>query len=183
MGWSWLIAHSAERANSHFRLAVDLNPFDTETLIAAAMGVAFMGYMADARQWSTLAVTLNPIYPEYFSGYLAAIHYLNGDFEATVTTVQKCPDVFPDLLVWAAAAYAQLGQPDQAIIAYQSFCALTLPQWEGGGHPTANDLDHWLRDTMPIVWGEGRRSFEHGISLARQLASKTALQPVTGNVE
>ncbi len=183
MGWSWLIAHSAERANSHFRLAVDLNPFDTETLIAAAMGVAFMGYMADARQWSTLAVTLNPIYPEYFSGYLAAIHYLNGDFEATVTTVQKCPDVFPDLLVWAAAAYAQLGQPDQAIMAYQSFCALTLPQWEGGGHPTANDLDHWLRDTMPIVWGEGRRSFEHGISLARQLASKTALQPVTGNVE
>ena len=107
---------------------------------------------------------------------------LNGDFEATVTTVQKCPDVFPDLLVWAAAAHAQLGQTDQAIMAYQSFCALTLPQWEGGGNPGADDLDHWLRDTMPIVWGEGRRSFEHGISLARQLASKADTQPVTGNV-
>ena len=181
MAWSWLIAQSVERANSHFRLAVDLNPYDTEILIAAAMGMAFLGHMPDAQRWSALALTLNPIYPEYFSGYLAAIHYLDGDFEATILTVQKCPDVFPDLLVWAAAAFAQLGRKDQAVNAYTAFCALTVPRWEGGGSPTDGDLDLWLRETMPIVWNQGRHSFEQGIGLARRLANEAAMRLPTGN--
>ena len=181
MAWSWLIAGSTERANSHFRLAVDLNPYDTETLIAAAMGMAFMGHLPDARRWSALALTLNPIYPEYFTGYLAAIHYLDGDFQATVAAVQKCPDIFPDLMVWAAAAYAQLGQSDLAIAAYRSFCTLTAPQWEGSSPATIKDLDQWLRDTMPIVWNDGRRSFEHGITLARQMATKGDEAALIGN--
>ena len=180
MAWSWLIAQSVDRADSHFRLAVDLNPFDTETLIAAAMGMAFLGHMADARSWSALALTLNPIYPEYFSGYLAAIHYLDGDFAATVLTAKKCPDVFPDLLVWAAAAYARLGQLQQAAIAYRDFCTLTTAQWEGPAPPTEDDLQLWLRDTIPIVWAQGRRSFEQGIGLARQISGKAGTAGFTG---
>ena len=181
MAWSWLIAQSVERAESHFRLAVDLNPYDTEILIAAAMGMAFLGHIPDAQRWSGLALTLNPIYPEYFSGYLAAIHYLGGDFEAAVLAVQKCPDVFPDLLVWAAAAYAQLGRTDPAIRAYTGFCALTVPRWEGDDQPTDDDLDLWLRETMPITWAQGRTSFEAGIRLARHLASKADVLQPTGS--
>jgi DNA-binding SARP family transcriptional activator len=176
MAWSWLIARSAERAKSHFKLAVELNPYDSETLIAAAMGIAFLGNMQEAQRWSTLALSLNPLYPEYFLGYLAAIHYLDGDYEATVAAVERCPDVFPDLAMWAAAAYAQLDKKREAVSAYGKFRALTAPSWEGGSPLLEDDLELWLLDIMPIVWPEGRRSFEQGIKMARRLAEKPKSQ-------
>ena len=181
MAWCWLIARSAQRAHSHFRMAVELNPYDSETLIAAAMGMAFLGHMEDAEKWSALALSLNPLYPEYFLGYLAAIHFLAGDYEATISTVEKCPDVFPDLIAWLAAARAELGQKDEAANAYRSFCALTAPRWEGGSPLVEDDLERWLLDVMPIIWPEGRRNFEHGIGLARVMAGNDSGRRLTGS--
>ena len=172
MAWSWLIAGSAERANSHFRLAVDLNPHDSETLIAAAAGMAFLGRMQEAYLWSDQAIRLNPIYPEYYSAYLAGIHYLNGDYQATIATVEKCPDVLPDLVVWAAAAWARLGNADEAARAYIIFREVTVPLWEGGATPSAADLEQWLLSTMPIVNKQARQGFEQGIRLARLMADE-----------
>ena len=174
MAWSWLIARSAERANSHFRLAVDLNPHDSETLIAAASGMAFLGQMQDACRWAEQAIRLNPIYPEYYSAYLAGIHYLNDDFAAAIAAVQKCPDVLPDLVVWAAAAWARLGQRDEAARAYRIFLDLTIPLWEGAQPATGLDLQDWLLATMPVLNPKARQSFEQGISLARALAGEVA---------
>jgi DNA-binding SARP family transcriptional activator/TolB-like protein len=172
MAWSWMIAGSAERANSHFRLAVDLNPHDSETLISAANGMAFLGKADEAAQWSNLALTLNPIYPEYYSAYLAGIHFMRGDYRATVAAVEKCPDVFPDLVVWAAAAWALLGQEAEAGLAYQSFSALTARIWEGPQPPTEDGMEDWLLAALPIVWAQGRQGFAEGIRLARQMAHK-----------
>lgn len=172
MAWSWLIAGSAERANSHFRLAVDLNPHESETLIAAAAGMGFLGQMREAYEWSDQAIRLNPIYPEYYSAYLAGIHYLNGDYRAAIAAVDKCPDVLPDLVVWAAAAWARLGHADEAARAYVIFREITLPLWEGAHPPTAADLEDWLLSTMPIVNKQARTQFEQGIRLARQMADE-----------
>lgn len=175
MAWSWLIARSAERANSHFRLAVDLNPHDSETLIAAASGMAFLGQMADAFLWSGQAIRLNPIYPEYYSAYLAGIHYLNGDYRATIATVEKCPDVLPDLVVWAAAAWASLGQRDEAARCYVLFRDLTIPLWEGAEPPTEQDLEDWLLATVPTLHPKAQQGFEQGIKLARAMSGDRPL--------
>ena len=172
MAWSWLIARSAERAQSHFRLAVELNPHDSETLVAAAAGMAFLGHLEDARRWSALAMSLDPLFPEYFRAYLAIIYYLSGDFTATAREVAKNPDLFFDLMAWAAAAFAQLGEEKRAAEAYRSFCSLTAPKWEGGSALSENALERWLLDVNPILWPDGRKSFEQGIRMARQYASK-----------
>ncbi len=174
MAWSWLIARSAERALSHFRLAVDLNPHEPEALIAAASGMAFLGQFDDAYLWADQAIRLNPIYPEYYSAYLAGIYYLNGDFRATIATVQKCPDVVPDLVVWAAAAWARLGQRDEAARAYRVFCDLTAPLWEGGQSPSEQDLEDWLLATVPTLHPKAQQGFEQGIKLARAMAMELA---------
>ncbi len=110
LAWSWLIMRSPERAHSHFRLAVELNPYDSETLIASAMGMALLGHLKEAGEWSTLAVQLNPVHPEYFYGYIAGICYLSDNYKGAIATVEKSPDIFPDLLVWSAASYARLGK-------------------------------------------------------------------------
>jgi tetratricopeptide (TPR) repeat protein len=179
MAWSWLMAGSAERANSHFRLAVDLNPHESETLIAAASGMAFLGRMEEAYRWADQAIRLNPIYPEYYLAYLAGIHYLNGDYRAAIAAVEKCPDVFPDLVVWAAAAWARLGNADEAARAYIIFRDITIPLWEGGAQPSAQHLEDWLLATMPIVNKQARAGFEQGIKLARSMAEHYAADELT----
>jgi tetratricopeptide (TPR) repeat protein len=169
MGWSWLIEGSAERANSHFRLSVDLNPHDSETLIAAACGLAFLGHLDEAIAWADLALQLNPIHPEYFYAYLAGIQFLNGDYPAAIQTVGKVPDFFPDLVIWSAAAWAHLDRPSEAARAYAAFRNVAISLWEGSSPPDDDALEAWLRATIPIIWPEGRHSFERGIRLARQM--------------
>lgn len=170
MAWNWLIARSTERANTHFRLAVDLNPHDAETVIAAASGLGFLGHTADALDLATRAVRLNPIYPEYYLIYLAGIHFMAGDYAATIAAVEKCHDGFPDLGVWATAAWMHMGERTRGAEAYRTFRDLVAAAWQGP-HP-ADDagIEDWVMTTLPIAWTPGRERLRDGLRLARQEA-------------
>lgn len=174
MAWNWAIARSPERANSHFRLAVDMNPHDAETLIAAASGLGFLGHADEARDLALQAVRLNPIYPEYYTAYLAGIHFMAGDHEATIATVEKCPDGFPDLGVWAVASFAHLGRAEEAAAAYRTFRRIASQMWEGPADPDEETLESWVVESLPICWPEGRMSLQKGIRLARTMAAEHA---------
>lgn len=174
MAWNWAIARSPERANSHFRLAVDMNPNDAETLIAAASGLGFLGHVDEARELALQAVKLNPIYPEYYTAYLAGIHFMAGDHRATIATVEKCPDGFPDLGVWAVASWAHLGESDRAAAAYATFRRMAAQAWDAPTPPDDDALEAWVLDTLPICWPEGRLSLQQGIRLARAMAAELA---------
>lgn len=172
VAWNWLIAKSSERAKSHFRMAVDLNPHDSETLIAAACGLAFLGQIADARNLAAQAVQLNPIYPEYYSDYLSVIHFMGGDFKATIAAVEKCHHGFPDRAVLAAAAWAHQGRHHEAAAAYRYFFKLTAEKWEGSRPADDDGLEAWIMDVLPINWPQGRQSLLSGLRLARQMAEQ-----------
>lgn len=174
MAWNWLIQRSAERANSHFRLAVDLNPYDAEILIAAADGMAFLGNMPEAMKWASDALQLNPIYPEYYTGYLAGINFLNGDYVQAIHYVEKCPDVIPYLAIWKAASHALLGHEPEAGIAYQQFRRMTISAWVGKTPPGDEDLENWVLDTLPIYWPDGKSRLSRALRLARQSADDLA---------
>lgn len=172
VAWNWLIAKSPERANSHFRMAVDLNPNDAETLIAAACGLAFLGHIDDAHRLAAQAVQMNPIYPEYYSDYLSIIHFLGGDYQATITAVEKCRDGFPDRAVLAAAAWAHLGRKAEAAAAYRYFVTLTASRWEGPQPSDEDTFEAWILDVLPVNWAKGRQSLADGLRLARQMAAQ-----------
>lgn len=174
MAWNWAIARSPERANSHFRLAVDMNPHDAETLIAAASGLGFLGHAAEARDLALQAVRLNPIYPEYYTAYLAGIHFMAGDHATTIATVEKCPDGFPDLGVWAVASFAHLGRAEKAGTAYRTFRRIASQMWDGPDRPDEEALETWVVDSLPICWPEGRLSLQKGLRLARDMAAEHA---------
>jgi DNA-binding SARP family transcriptional activator len=172
MAWNWLIAQSTARANTHFRMAVDLNPHDAETLMAAASGLGFLGHVADAMTFAERALALNPIYPEYYSVYLAGLHFMAGDFRATLAAVEKCHDGFPDLGVWAAASLAHLGKRDEAAAAYATFHDLVAQAWHGPGPPDAPGIEEWVLTTLPIAWTPGRDRLRDGLRLARHWAGR-----------
>ena len=170
MAWNWLIAQSAERANTHFRMAVDLNPHDAETLIAAASGLGFLGHTGDALDHARRAVRLNPIFPEYYSVYMAGIHFMAGDYEAAIAAVEKCHDGFPDLGVWASASWAHLGRAGEAAAAYATFRDLVAGAWHGAGPADEKGIEDWVMGTLPIAWQPGRERLRAGLRLARAMA-------------
>lgn len=172
MAWNWLIARSPERANTHFRMAVDLNPHDSETLIAAASGLGFLGHTEDALDYARQAVRLNPIFPEYYSVYMAGIHFMAADYEATLAAVEKCHDGFPDLGVWASAAWAHLGRSDEAGRSYATFRDLVAAAWHGDGPASDDAIEGWVMTTLPIAWGPGRDRLLSGLRLARRMAGQ-----------
>jgi DNA-binding SARP family transcriptional activator/Tfp pilus assembly protein PilF len=167
MGWSWLLANSVGRAFSHFSLAAELNPHDSETLIASAMGMGFMGHTEKSLEWSATAISLNPVHPEYFLGYLGSIRYLAGDFKTAAQIFERCPDAFPDRKAWAAAAHARLGEKEKSIEYYEDFREQVSRIWEGASPLTREELHHWmLFQSNPVVWKAGRASLKEGLELA-----------------
>jgi DNA-binding SARP family transcriptional activator len=167
MAWSWLLRNAQERAQSHFALAVDLNPYDTETLVSAGMGMGFLGQLDVARTWSAEAIRLNPLHPQYFLGYLAAIQFLSGDYKATVETISRCPDVFPDKQAWAAAAFERLGDRARAQAAYRDFLTAVRAVWRGEKQPGPEDIHAWMFRTVPLVWTKGRQDLESALTQVR----------------
>jgi DNA-binding SARP family transcriptional activator/TolB-like protein len=174
VAWGWLIAKSPERANSHFRMALEINPNDSETLMSVACGLALLGHFDDAQSLATQAIHLNPIYPEYYSDYLALIAFMRGDFRAAITAVEKCSEGFPDRSAIAAAAWAQLNRPTEAQAAYRSFATLATALWEGPQPADADRLEGWIADVLPIYWPQGRQRFIEGLRLARESTAETS---------
>jgi tetratricopeptide (TPR) repeat protein len=171
MGWSWLLAASEGRAYSHFKLAAELNPHDSETLIASAMGMAFMGHMDLALEWSKSAMELNPVHPDYFLGYSGAILFLAKDYPAAANALHRCSDIFPDRMAWVAATFAKLGDAERAIDAYNRFLEIVTTKWEGATPPTHQEIHTWmLFKSTPMTWKEGRLNLKDGLELAHQLS-------------
>jgi DNA-binding SARP family transcriptional activator len=167
MGWAWLMAGAGERAESHFKLAVELNPFDSETLIASAMGLGFIGDQLTSERWAKQALSLNPLHPEYFFAYLAAMQYLRHDFEGAIASISRCLDVMLETRAWQAAAFAMLGHEKRAAQAVSEFVVAFNKKWEGPSEPQWSDIEAWLAMAIPLVWPEGRSELNKGLELAR----------------
>lgn len=176
LAWSWLMHNSPERADSHFKLAVELNPFDSESLIASAMGSAFLGQLDQARKWAETALQLNPLHPDYFSGYLAAIRYLHGDYAGTLSALARSGDVFPEMRAWAAAAHAMLGHRDEAVKAFDGFLSLIKKRWEGISTPDWEKIRIWLEMAVPIRWQPGKAVLDAGLERAKAWHHAAGLQ-------
>lgn len=167
MGWAWLMAGSGPRADSHFRLAVELNPYDSETLIASASGLGFIGDQVTARIWSDSALSLNPLHSDYFLGYLSAIQYLRGDYADAIDSISKCLDVMLETRAWQAAAYAMLDQNEKAAEAFAAFTVTFKSKWQGSSLPRWADIEEWLKMVIPVVWPDGRTALNTGLEKAR----------------
>lgn len=170
MGWSRLLSGMPEKAATHFKLAVDLNPYDSETLIAGAQAMAFMGELSLAKQWSETSLEFNPLHPEYYLGYLASIKYLSANYEESIELVQRCPDAFPETQVWAAVSYACLREEMKSARAYLQFITDVSGKWQGSAPPDESHVLLWLERAVPILWCQGKEKFTSDLAKSRSWA-------------
>lgn len=162
LGWSFAMSGRFAQAATHMQLAVELNPGDSWTLIAAALFHAFDGAhdRAAALAERALAAVLSPGKAHW--AYQVSIAYLRGDDEATLDACDRAEDAIRTLPAWRAAALFNLGRKAAAAETAAEFLAGIRPHWFGeGGEATDAAITAWLLHLYPIsrapTWERLRR--------------------------
>ncbi|WP_420393422.1 BTAD domain-containing putative transcriptional regulator [Acuticoccus sp.] len=104
LGWMHMQNEDHARSIVAFDDAMELNPFSSRTLIAAAEANAYSGALDRAQTLADRAIKLSGRYtPAYYFHYLANIAYLRRDLDACIEHLRKAPDNIHSALLLVAA--------------------------------------------------------------------------------
>ncbi len=165
LGWSFAMAGKHAQAATHMQLAVELNPGDSWTLIAAALFHAFDGYHARAEELAdrALAAVLSPGKAHW--AYQVTIAYLRGDDEATIEACDRAGDAIPTLPAWRAAALFNLGRKREAAEEAKRWLELIRPRWFAEGEAATDEaITSWLLHLYPISQAAGWERLRRGLA-------------------
>lgn len=159
----WLaIVHFFRGENDKFeaeaQIAVDLNPYDPETLADVGHFLAFMGEFERGAELSRRAQQLNPLHPGWYHFGFARLHYAIRDYPAVIVDMEKVglPHFYWTHLFTAAAkgqlGYADAGQSVARMLELKPSCRprLELQTWNAA----PADLEHLLDGLRKAGWRE-----------------------------
>ena len=108
-----LHAREHEAAEYHLRRALDLNPYDADTMAMMGYLLTMRGRPFEALDRLDRAVRINPIHPDWYLADRGMALYSAGDYRGCIETISKLP-AKPWRLTRLAACHAQLGNLDEA---------------------------------------------------------------------
>jgi TolB-like protein len=129
-------------AQHSLRRAIDLNPYDAESIQQMGYLLTLRGRPVEALAYFERAVRLDPIHPPWYSHDRSLALYSIGDYAGAVATIQPTPVLPPWMRTILAASYAQQGETEQA-----RFHAAKI-----------NELDHAF---SPVHYAKSGVAFEH----------------------
>jgi DNA-binding SARP family transcriptional activator/TolB-like protein len=150
MGWAFAMAKHYELAALHMDLACELNPYDSWTLISAALFHAFSGDFEKACDLAgqSLGMTFTPSLAHW--GYQVSILFLSGDYRGAIHACDRAQDVLHTLPAWRAASLYHLGRREEAIRDAERFLAGIRGRWFGPSPPSEEAIGRWLLHLYPI---------------------------------
>ncbi|WP_207538824.1 BTAD domain-containing putative transcriptional regulator [Sabulicella rubraurantiaca] len=164
LGWSLAMARQHDRATTPMALACELNPYDTWTLISAALFHAFCGNHAEAARLAAESLEMTLSAGRTHWGYQVTIAYLRGDDQATVEACDRAEDCIRALPAWRAAALFNLGDIEGARRSAAQFFELVRPAWRGQEDATEASMARWLLHLYPISRAETWERLRHGVA-------------------
>lgn len=163
LGWSLALAKRYERAASHMKEAVRLNPLDPWSLVASGLFHAYLGEHPTARTLAEEAMALsNTPFPAHWV-YHSAIAYLRGDFEFAAECATRIQTTAPPHRAWHAAALHMLGRKAEAGELARQFLAGARAEWFGREAPTDEAIGHWFLHLFPIARAEDWEKLRDGV--------------------
>ena len=155
VAWASQLAGRVEDASLHAGLAIDLNPNDPWTLMAAAQILAYCGDYAKAVPLcgQSTVLTRQPTAPQ--RRYASAIYFLAGRYGESVDAANEGLDPSPAFSIWPCASLAQLDRVPQARELLVRVVDAVRAEWTG---PTPADdrLDLPLAAAHVSDCSEGR---------------------------
>jgi TolB-like protein len=148
--WAQALADRHAQGETNVALALELNPFDSWTLMSAAMFFGFSGDHERARQLAeqSLQTALAPGRTHWV--YYGTIAFLAGEYELAAETLERAEEVISQTQGWRAAALAHLGREREAQAAAQRFLATCRARWCGTGAATESAITTWMLVQQPI---------------------------------
>lgn len=101
-------------AESQYRRAVQLNPYDADTLAQLGFMRATRGYPDEALELMDRAVQLNPFHPDWYHADRHTPLFMVRRFGEAAESMERLPQLSARQLAYVAACYALDDQPDKA---------------------------------------------------------------------
>ncbi len=145
-----------QRANTHIKLALQLNPNDIYTIEKYGFLKAYEGDAAEGLRWLEKVQQLDSQFGDFLWESKAETLYLLRDYEASLETIKAYHNPPPHTYTLMAACYAQLGrmkEARQAVAQFRSLCAedVNFPRY------AANHARICKRQEDADNWTEGYR--------------------------
>ncbi|GAB4394469.1 MAG: trifolitoxin synthesis, TfuA [Kiloniellaceae bacterium] len=166
LAWSNAMRGRFDQAEIYYNLAYELNQSNPATLISCAQGWAFCGHYPRAAETAAQAEDLNPMMPAYHWGYLVGIHFLCGNYEASVRAAGLAQDRISNLPGWSAAALAHLGRQQQAEKTAAYFLDFVRQRWRSKDPCSDEEIARWFLHSFPIKEAAARSRLQEGLRKA-----------------
>jgi TolB-like protein len=111
---AFLSARRFEAAEHHLQRALDLNPYDADTIAQMGYLLTMRGRPLEALAALDSAIRINPIHPDWYHYDRSIALYSSGDYKAALLSMSKLPLKTPWRLTRLAACHAQLGDLKEA---------------------------------------------------------------------
>lgn len=103
-----------DAAEYHLQRALDLNPYDADTITQMGFLLTMRGRPLEALAALDNAIRINPIHPDWYHYDRAIALYSAGDYKAALVSMSKVPSKSPWRLTRLAGCHAQLGDLKEA---------------------------------------------------------------------
>jgi DNA-binding SARP family transcriptional activator len=163
LGWAYAFKWDFEAAMPHMRLAVELNESDPWPHISAALFWALAHHGEMASESLASFSSRSKAHTGAETGYLAQIHFLNGEFALAVSVFERKELVLPIDLAWTTAALALSDRVAEAQERAREFIGKAQVAWAGPLKPTEENVVSWLMHAHPF------RHFPHWTTMREGL--------------
>jgi TolB-like protein/Tfp pilus assembly protein PilF len=149
-------------AEHSLRRAIDLNPYDAESVDQMGYLLTLRGRPVEALAWLDRAMRLDPIHPPWYNYDRSLALYSMGDYSAAAAAIEPSPALSPWMQTRLAACYAQLGDLEKA-----RFHAAKINEQDSAFSPVT-----YARKGVAFEHASDMAHFAEGVFLALGLPSE-----------
>lgn len=156
-----------DEAAYHLDRALLLNPNDTDVLVHAALGQAYMGDPETALDTATKAMRLNPGYPPWYAAPAGLALFMLGRDRECLDVIAAAPTrMFVDVAAFAAASAALSGDMSSAKRQLQEFLDDFRERIGFGRTAEPGEPLRWLLHVNPFRRAQDGERLARGLALA-----------------
>ncbi|MEQ8334238.1 MAG: BTAD domain-containing putative transcriptional regulator [Nisaea sp.] len=165
-GWAHITNGEFERAHLCFGISETLNESDIGVAASSALGLAYCGESEEAlRRFDHFQDSGFDYQPLHWS-IEAACRFICRDYPGTLWAAAQATDGAYYPQIWAAMAFAQLGNSATADREARKFLAAARENWAGDVSPLPGDIARWFLSVQPFRNPEDYLHMKHSLERA-----------------
>jgi len=168
LGQVYTYRRQFNEAEFHIDRSLKLNTSDADNFIQLATCMAFHGRVAEGEILLEKALKINPYHSIWYYQDGAFVYFVKKDYQLVIDMALKrqLTNIEVDLPGYIAAAYAYLGNMDQARVFIQMFVSSFQTSITKGKTPTLVEMLDWVKTSNPFKYESDTEHLIEGLKLA-----------------